>query len=85
MWDALFGDLEPQVRAATLWHVIADEHVALLADDPDPEVRRRVCATRWSSLAERHRAALLADCDCSATLIGAAPCRRTRACLDGFS
>lgn len=62
-WALLIRDPEPQVRAATLWQDIADEEVAVLADDPAPEVRRRVCATRWSRLAERQRATLLADPD----------------------
>lgn len=62
-WASLISDPEPRVRAATLSHGVADEHVAILADDPDPEVRRQVCAARWSSVPERRRAALLIDPD----------------------
>lgn len=62
-WALLIHDPEPQVRAATLLHDIADEDVAVLAGDPNPKVRCQVCAVRWSSLDEGQRAVLLADSD----------------------
>lgn len=62
-WGLLVRDPDPRIRADTLWHPVPEECVAALAEDGNPTVRGRVCATSWSALTDGRRTALLADPD----------------------